>query len=189
MSHAARKCMDCAIMIYNDDRTELIAKTFVTGYGKEEMYIEVSEGLENVKPGTRLQLLVLHPGSVSEFEGKLRSVRQGIYEISLFGLRQRDARASTRYPMKTPAQIKELVIDYERVTLIDPLNITIKNISSTGLLIISPEITLVEGVFLKLEFNLGADPYIVNCKVVREPPEGYDTDSFGCQIIFQEDDS
>ena len=184
MTHAARKCMDSVILIYDENR-ELITKTVVTGYGKDEMYIEVSEGLEGVRPGTRFHLLVIHPDSVSEFSGKLQSIRQGIYEISIHGQRQREARSATRYPVKTRAQIKELVVDKETVTLIDPISISIVNISSSGVLIISPNIMLVEGIFLTIEFILSERSYILHCRVVREPDNDSDPDSFGCQIVFK----
>ena len=174
-------------MIY-DLQGKLITKTTVTGYGKDELYIEVSEGLEGIKPGTRFQLLVIHPDSVSEFGGKLRSIRQGVYEISIHGQRQREARVATRYPMRTLAQIKELIVDRETVTLLDPINIIIKDISATGLLLVSPDIMLVGGIYLKIEFSLSGKFYILNCKVVREPITGSDPDSFGCQIVFREDE-
>jgi hypothetical protein len=175
--------MDAPIMIYDRDRN-FITETVVTGYGKDEMYIEVSEGLENVAPGTRLRLLVIHADSVSELGGSLKSVRQGIYEISIYGQRRRDARTSARYAYSIPAMIKDLLVETEIVTLVDPISVTIVNLSSTGLLLKSPDMPLVEGIFLKIEFKLRDRNTIINCKVVREPNEDNDPDCFGCRIIF-----
>ena len=183
MISSLRQCMDCPIIIFDRNRN-FITETAVTGYGKDELYLEVSEGLENVALGTRLLLLVLHLDSVSEFGGRLRSVRQGIYEISIYGQRRRDVRSSPRYSFNIAALIKSLVVDRESVTLAFPINATIKNLSSTGLLLHSPDLELVEGILLNIEFVLRDRNTLIHCKVVRRPPEGSDPHSYGCQIIF-----
>ena len=185
MIHAPRQCMDCPIIIF-DEQKNLITETIVTGYGKDEMYIEVSEGLENISIGSRLWLLVIHADSVSEFSGKLTSLRQGIYEISVHGQRKRDSRGSPRFSIDIPAVINNLIIDSEVVNLTNPINVTIKNISSTGLMIESKSLPLHKGVSLNIEFKLHDKNTITLCKVVREPKTGSTPNHFGCQLIFPE---
>ena len=184
MIYAPRQCMDNPILIYDRDKN-FIAETIVTGYGKDELYLEVSEGLEDVPLGTRLMLLVLHPDSVSEFAGRLRIVRQGIYEISIYGQRRREVRTAPRYSFHIPALIKSLVVDRDNVTLDFPIGATIINLSSTGLLLQSPDLELVEGIQLKIEFVLRGRNTIISCKVVRKSEVISDTECYGCQIIFQ----
>ena len=183
MIYAPRECMDSPIIIFDRNR-KFITETVVTGYGKDELYLEVSEGLEHIALGTRLLLLVIHPDSVSEFGGSLRSVRQGIFEISIYGQRRRDVRTSPRYPFNISALIKGLVIDREHVTLTYPITTVIKNLSSTGLLVHSPDLELAEGIFLNIEFVLRNRNTSIHCKVVRIPDEIYDPNCYGCQIVF-----
>ena len=185
MIHAPRQCMDCPILIF-DDQKNLITETIVIGYGKDEMYIEVSEGLENISIGSRLWLLITHADSVSEFSGKLTSLRQGIYEISIHGQRKRDSRGSPRFPFNIPAVINNFIIDSEVVKLTNPINVTIKNISSTGLMVESKSLPLTKGIMLNIEFKLHDKNTIILCKVVREPTVGSTPDHFGCQLIFPE---
>jgi hypothetical protein len=175
--------MDCPIFIY-DENNNLITETVVTGYGKNEMYIEVSSGLESTAPGTRLRLVVIHPDSVSEFAGKLTSLRQGIYEISIHGQLKRDARGAQRISFNIPGTISTFLINSEVVKLMNPLNITIKNISATGLMIESKDLPLNEGISLNVEFSLNGKNSIILSKVVRTPEPGSDPNCFGCQILF-----
>ena len=183
MIYAPKQCMDNPIIIY-DRNKNFITETIVTGYGKDELYLEVSEGLEDTPLGTRLMLLVLHPDSVSEFAGRLRSVRQGIYEISIYGQRRREVRTAPRYSFNTPALIKSLVVDRDAVTLEFPIDATIVNLSSTGLLLYSPNLELVEGIQLRIEFVFRSRNTIIQCRVVRKSQEVSGLECYGCQIIF-----
>ena len=187
MLHITRQCMDCPVLIFDMDR-KLIAETVVTGYGKEEMYIEVMEGLANVAIGTRFRLLVMQPESVSEFTGKLNSKRQGIYEISIYGQKRRDSRGSPRFTFNIPAIIGTFVVDAKPVKLRQPINVTILNLSSTGLMLESVELPLQTGVSLNVEFKLHGRDSTILCKVVREPTQGSTPNSFGCQLVFLKDD-
>jgi len=183
MLHITRQCMDCPIYIYDNDRN-LIAETVVTGYGRDEMYLEVKEGLQNIAIGTRLRLLIIHAHSVSEFSGKLSSLRQGVYELSIHGQQIRDSRGSPRFKFNIPAVINSFVVDSEVVKLNTPIRVTIHDISSTGLMVVSKELPLVEGTVLNVEFKLHGRDTIILCKVVREPAKGFNPDGFGCQLVF-----
>ena len=183
MLHITRQCMDCPVIIYDNNRN-FITETVVTGYGRDEMYLEVMEGLDNIIIGTRLRLLVIHANAVSEFSGKLTGRRQGICEISIHGQQKRDSRGSPRFKFNIPAIINNFVVDSEVVKLNSPIRVTIQNISSTGLMIESKELPLAEGTVLNVEFKLHGRDTIILCKVVREPSQGFSPDSFGCQIVF-----
>ena len=182
MVYLPRQCMGLPILIY-DKKRNLIAETIVTGYGKEEMYIEVSEGLENTLPGTLLRLLILHPDSVSEFSGKLTSIRQGIYEISIHGQRKREARNSPRFLVRLDATVRNFVVDSKAVRIRNPIKVKIMNISSTGISLQSKDLHLSKGVMLSVEFTLLGKSTMILCKVIREPSGDDEPHSFGCQII------
>jgi len=183
MSYLASHFTDSLVLIY-DNESNLIAKTNVTAHDKGEMYIEVSEGLENVKPGTRLRLLIIHSSGVSELRGILKSVRQGIYEISIYGERVRDARSSARYTLNNPAIISDMVTDSKMEELIVPLKVTIENISSTGILVRSLEVRIKLGALLQIEFNAHGKNGIIYGEVIREQICDDCIYKYGCQLIF-----
>jgi len=83
VANLARNFTDAIVFIYDTDNN-LITKTVITAHNRGEMYIEVAKGLENIKPKTRLQLMIIHSGGASELNGSLKSIRQGIFEISIY---------------------------------------------------------------------------------------------------------
>jgi len=185
MARFAGHFTDALVVVY-DNEDNFITKTIVTGHDRGEMYIEIAEGLETVKPGTRLHLLIVHPDGVSEFGGTLKCVRQGIYEIPIFGERRRDARGSTRYTINTRALVRDINIGQETVTLRDPISVTVENISKTGVLFKSPELRFIIDAEALIEFEVNSKKTILNAKIVREQHNQDDTYSFGCKLVFME---
>jgi len=184
MAKFAGHFTDALVVIY-DKNNNLITKTIVTGHDRGEMYIEVTEGLENVRPGTRLHLLIIHSNGASEFGGTLKSVRQGIYEIPIFGERRRGAaRGATRYALNAKASIRDITINSETVTLSDPIQVTIENISKTGLLFKSPELRFILNAAAQIEFDVNGRNTVLIGRVVREQRNEDSTYSFGCRLVF-----
>ena len=183
MAKFAGQFTDAPIMIY-DIHNNFIAKTIISRHNWGQMYIEVTEGLENTKPGTRLHLLIIHSGGVSEFDGTYKCVRQGIFEITIYGERKRDARGSKRLPLNISAQIKEITVNSEIVQLREPVQVTVENISKTGVLVNSPELRLIINVISQIELNIQGRDTILYAKVVREQTNGDGTYSFGCRLVF-----
>jgi len=173
-----------ALVVIHDNENNFITQTIVTGHDRSEMYIEIAEGMENVKPGTRLHLLIIHPDGASEFGGTLKCVRQGIYEIPIFGERRRGARGAVRHPLNADAQIKEIVVNSETVSLADPVQVTIENISKTGILFKSPDLRFIVDVVPQIELNVRGRDTLLRAKIVREQQNSDDSYSFGCQLVF-----
>jgi len=174
---------DALVVIY-DNENNFITQTIISGHNRGEMYIEITEGMENIKPGTRLHLLIIHSDGASEFGGTLKSVRQGIYEIPIYGERKREARGSTRHKMNAGALIKEITVDDETITLRDPVDITIEDISKTGILFKSPNLRFIVSVVPQIKVNVNGKETILYAKVVREQKNPDETFSFGCQLVF-----
>ena len=173
-----------ALVVIHDSEDNFIAQTVVTGFDRSEMYIEITEGMGKIKPGTRLHLLIIHDDGASEFYGTLKCVRQGIYEIPIFGERKRDARGSERHPLNADATIREIIISSETIALRDPVRVTIENISKTGVLFKSVYLRFVVGVVPQIEFNIQGRDTVLRAEIVREQQNDDDTYSFGCQLKF-----
>jgi len=183
MSNQAGQFADSLVVIYDNDNN-YITKTIITAHEKKENYIEIAEGLESLKTGARLNLLIVHSDGVSEFGGTLSAVRKGVFEISLFGERQRDARGAARHTLEAEAIIKDMIIKSKRYTLREPAKVTIENISATGVFLTSPEVRFVIGAVVQIEVEIHGKQTILHGKVVREQQRGDGTYSFGCQLIF-----
>ena len=183
MANLANNFMDAPIFIY-DKNNNLITKTVVTGYNRDEMYIEVAKGLENIKPKTRFQLLIIHSGGASELNGSLKSVRQGIFEISIYGERQRDVRASVRRTINASAVVSDMAKDYRSERLHEPIEILIENLSTTGLLISTKANRFEIGTFMQIDFKLHGKDVVLFCEAVREQVLAGDVFKFGCKLVF-----
>ena len=183
MANRASHFVGFPIFIYDID-DNLITRTVVTGYGKEEMYIEVAEGLEDVRLGTRLQLLIIHSTGASELNGTLKSVRQGIYEISIYGEHQREVRESSRRTINASAIISDMVADFETEAPSEPLAVTIVNMSTSGILIDSRRKRLQMGMLLQIEFKVSKKTCVIYGEVVREQAYDDGTFKYGCKLYF-----
>jgi hypothetical protein len=181
---------DGIVFIYSNDG-DLIAKTTVTGHNRDEMYIEVMDGLKDVKPGTRLQLLIVHPSGASEFSATYRTVRQGIYEISIYDERERYVRASVRKQLNASAVISDMdTSGIDKKPLSEPLPVRIENMSTTGILIVSEDTQLDIGALLQIEINVQSPrpgttgkTGILYGEIVREEIHG-DLYKYGCKLFF-----
>ena len=183
MAYLASHFTNSLVFIYDDDNN-FITKTVITGYDRDEMYIEVSKGLEKVKLKTRLNLLIIHSAGASELSGTLKSARQGVYEISIYGERQRDVRSTVRHKLNASAVISDMVTDSGSVALNDPLPVIVEDLSSTGILIRSQEMRFEVGAILQVEFEVHGKSVILYCEVLREQFHGGEIFKYGCKLQF-----
>jgi len=184
MPYLASDYTDSLVFIFDSDNNPIV-KTIITGCNRNEMYIEVSEGLRKVKPGSRLHLIVFHSTGASEFGGVYRSARQGIFEISIYGERQRDAREATRHRLDAPAAVRELATGAVTGEAGGALPVTIVNMSTTGVLILSEGTRFGIGDMLQIEFNVNNKKSVLRANVVREEVDGEDTFRYGCRLSFK----
>lgn len=186
MENHASHFVDSPVFIY-DIGNNLITRTTVTGCGKDDAYIEVTDGLENTRPGTRLQLIIIHPTGASELSGTLKVVRQGIYEISIYGEHQRDVRSSARRTINASAIISDMVSSFNEKAFGSPIQITIENMSTTGILIYSQEHRLDIGSLLQIEFDVRGKTCILYGEIVREQLQFGSAHRYGCKLYFFDD--
>jgi len=173
------------VVIY-DSENNYITKAIIQVYDKSDMSIEISEELPDIRQGTRLSLLVIHPGGASEFSGIARRMHAGMREISLFNERQREARTSARHSLNEPAVINNLIVNAQKKALPAPLSITVENISTTGALVIAPEESIALGDVLEIDINISGQAALLYGAVVRAQPIGDGLIKFGCRFVFFE---
>jgi len=176
---------DAWAIIY-DSKNNYLTRTVITEHDKKTMNIEIEDSLDNVKVGARVNLLVIHSGGASEFSGTVWKPSPGACEISLFGGRERKGRTSARHVLNIPASIKDLTVNGGQESFREPLQVTIENLSSSGVLIRSPLGGFESGYVLKIEFSINGSDAIIFGKVLREQKNPDFTFCYGCQLIFLE---
>jgi hypothetical protein len=183
MTSAAGHFIDSLVVFY-DNSGNFIAKTIVDEHDKHEMYIGVAEGLEGVRIGARLKLLIVHASGASEFGGVLKSARNGRFEVSLFSERMRRARSAVRHALDSPAVIYSIIVESKQQMLRVPVEVFITNISTTGVLLKSPHLRFPAGCLLQIEFSINDRSTIIYGKVVWENKCDDDSYNLGCKLIF-----
>jgi len=174
---------DCPVIIYDSD-DRYITKAIITEHDKRDMSIEISDALEYIDQGSRLNVLIIQSGVAVEFSGRPRRVRSGRREIALFNERQRRPRAYTRHKINAPAVINSFITPAGQQPFSPPLEIIVENISSTGVLIKAPHGYFGLNSLLEIDVNIQGKDVILFVKVVREQGNADDTVSFGCKFIF-----
>lgn len=179
----AENFADALAFIYNRNDA-LIAKTSVTGYNRGRLFVREVDGLTAVKPGAGLHILVVHASGASEMSGTLRKTFQGICAISVYDELKRDVRTSVRRTLNTSAIISDMVTDSEVPAIDSPIPVTIENMSTSGVLIVSQDTRLPIGALLQMEFRTNGKTGIIYGEVVREQRPTDETYRYGCQLHF-----
>ena len=174
---------DCPVIVCSVDNV-CIAEAIITSHDKMHSIIEISEILDNLENGTRLNILIVHKSGVSEYSGTLRYTHTKDQEIALFNPQHRSARGAPRHKLNSPATINSLVIESGRKPFSPPLLITVANISRTGTLLKCPPGHFKIGSVLELHINIRGRDAILYPAVVRECKDSEKLMGFGCKFLF-----
>jgi len=174
-------------VIISDIDGRPITKAIITAHDSTDQTITVAGEVRALEPDTRLQLLIIHSGGASEYQGIVDSRLIGIgrrsRDIRLYNGRQRTGRAATRHEINARGVIKSVVIAAIKRPLPIPLPVLVKNISKTGLLITSPAGHFNLGSVLEVIINRDEMDALFLCKVVREMHIDEMTSNFGCSFV------
>jgi len=182
MVHLTEDFQGCEVIIFNDEGDHII-KTVITMYDKRARALRIQEELRDIKKGDRLNILITYQGGVSEFSGTAGGTINFLREIFLFNVRRREGRGATRHPINTPAVIKNLYDGRELVPLPSPLDVTLLDISKTGILIKAPVGHFGLGDTLELHINIKDKDRetIIYVTVMRTEPIDIYESHFGCK--------
>lgn len=177
---------DCPVMIYDSNSGTLIIRAVITAHYMSEMVIVVSDEMKEVERGTRLSLLIIYDGGVSECNGIARGFFDGTREITLFNERQREGRSATRHVLNASAVIRSLFVDSLRHPYQPPLEVVIENISSSGALIVTAVMEFDIDNVLELNTDIGGHSAALFAKVARKQVISDSVIGLGCYFIFPE---
>ena len=173
---------NCSVIISGHDGRR-IAETTVTDHNEKMMSIWVKEQLKGVKAGERVNVLIIHPSGVRQFEGTLSGGVNGEYGILLFGEKDRSSREAKRVTLNAPATISK-VISPTSLPISEPMWATVENISSNGAMVKSQVMRFQIGSILYVDVTIGGQETTLYLKIVREVQNADRSYSFGCQMVF-----
>jgi hypothetical protein len=177
--NTAKSYKGCPVFIYCPE-DNFIAEATVLEHDINWNVIVISESLKD-HSASRFEIIILHPGGVSEYKGTPRTLH-GFREIALFKHHQRKGRSSDRHAIYEPAEIT--VVSADKKPISPARLLLVENISTTGVLIKSPEDYFNVKSILELKITISGKEVILYAEIVRikENNNNYDV---GCQFIFQ----
>lgn len=175
----------CRIFIQDEDGNN-VASTTVIEHNKAYMTILVRGILNNVRSDVFVTVLIMSNNGIHEYRGKLRKMltASSATEIALFqGQLKKESRISKRYVVNTKAVVKSLIINRNHVPLLNPLDISIENLSSSGVLIRTQPNCFNVNSIIELKLNIGNSPTTLYGKVVRLQAVDTHNTEYGCKLI------
>ncbi|MDR2908987.1 MAG: PilZ domain-containing protein [Oscillospiraceae bacterium] len=172
----------CPAVIY-DEGGSLIAKAIIVDHDRKTMTVTLLDGLDSVKAGTRLGVLIIHAEGASEFSATARGSTNGYRELAIFNQRSREGRAAPRRRADMPAFIKTLTVGESTRNFRPPFEVFVKNISATGMLINAPEGFFTAGASTEIIIRIGESETLLRGEIVRKTSQPDMTCDFGFKFV------
>jgi len=173
---------NCPVIVY-DDKNTLIAKSIISEHYISDMIIRISNELREVQEGDRINLMVIHPASAITYSGTARRIRASMREVTLFNERQREARASLRHNLDSPA-IAKILKDGTPQSAENPVPVVVANISTTGAFIKSPVGSFEMGSKVEIDINIQDRRVLLYGTILRAVRNSDGSRSYGCKFFF-----
>lgn len=185
MVNIKNKLQGCPVIIF-DDANNIVTKTVVESHSKNTTTIEVSDKLDMIELGTRVHLLVIHSGGASEFDGVASCSYNGLREINIYAEKRREARASIRHRLNAPAVVTRVIAGTVQDMNSSPLQVTIENISSSGMLLNAPYLDIELNQSVEANTNINGRDVVLFGKVVRKQLKNNGNLGLGCKFVFSD---
>lgn len=136
------------VFIYDMEGNHLV-NTIVISHDKVDKQIQVANMPSSLKVNDECRLFILTSPTPCEYVGKVRKFA-GITSFAMFQGVVKENRAATRYKVNTPAVLNAYVHEGKVYPVLKPINVTLINISTSGVRFRAPYYTLNEGDFFRI---------------------------------------
>jgi hypothetical protein len=170
----------CAILVYDANSHELLARTVVSGHDKAAMSVELDMRLP-FKNGTAVSVLILTNPVPKAYQGRL-SIHGSKTSVAMHHGRTQEGRKSKRYNTNLPASLLLVVRDGQVFDFQPPFQVALVNISTTGVRIRAPQAVLSDGDIIQLQMMIGEKTQIMTAEVVFSAGSAAGS-VYGCRFI------
>lgn len=172
---------DAQILIYDLEGNKL-SETVVTAHDKASSQIKVRTFPKGMKANDDCRLLILTSPAPCEYQGKLKKVGADMF-IALFQGHEKESRTAARFTVTTPATIDLLICDGKPYELLSPVNVTLLNISTSGVRFRAPYYTLFEGSKFRLNMTISSAKKQLIAEVVNHLDKDTLSSDYGCRFV------
>ena len=171
----------CTALIFDEDGNEL-GESFVNSIHNNNMHINLEKLPKALKIGSVCKLLILTSPQPCEFNGKV-VIGGKANIVAIFQGRERSKRNDVRYRTNTVAQIDCLISEGKEYPLLEPIDVTVKNISRKGVRLSAPHNTLMQGNIIKLILSLTNTIEFLMVEVINLTKLSATKSEYGCRFL------
>ncbi|MEG1568563.1 MAG: PilZ domain-containing protein [Oscillospiraceae bacterium] len=165
--------------IIRDEKGNVIAESKIVDYDSKFMIIKIKGKLAHLRKDASVKVLILRETNTYEFNGIVRIVMSDVADIALSKGGKKENRAAVRYKIQSVARIEHLVAKTVLLSLPVPADVTVTNISATGLCFESERTFRVDGK-LEIKLKIGDSDVSKVIRVVRIHPKSETEIEYGC---------
>ena len=181
MSVLAGDFTGCSVLIYDTNGNHL-SSTVIREHERKEQQIKVNLIPAQLKANDNCKVFIMSSPSPCEFSGKLIK-EGGKLIIAMFQGQEKENRAATRYTVNTPANIEALIIEEQAYSLQTPVEVTLINISTSGVRFRAPYYSLIEKDIFRMNLVISNSQKTITAEVINNADKGTETSDYGCRFV------
>jgi len=171
----------CSVLLY-DTKGKHLGSTTIIEHDRRDRQIEVEEIPSGLNINDTCRVFILTSPTPCEFSGKLKKVGSDLL-IAMFQGQEKENRAATRYPVKTPARIEALIVDNKANELQEPIYVILINISTSGVRFRAPYFALIEGDIFRINLTINNTGKTMTAEVINSLDNGTKSSDYGCRFV------
>ena len=176
----------CSILIYDSGGNHL-GDTVVTFYDKSSLRVEVRDMPASLNVGNMCKLLILSAPTPYEYFGRV--LKEGSrWAIAMYKGQEKENRSAARYKVNSKAVIENLVCDGKAFPLHTPLEVTVTNISRSGLRIRTAHYAMTNGDRFQMRMKISDGDKLLIADVTNHVDRGNESSEYGCRFLIGSSD-
>ena len=168
-------------LVYNDEGEEL-GRTVVSNYDKTGNLLTLKRFPSELNIGDTCRLLILTEPSPRECFGKVRS-DVGDKVVALFKWEDKENRGASRFKVNFTAFIEKMIYGNKSYKLYKPLEISLMNISTSGMRFYTEPDTVSEGDKFQIRIYVNLDVKVLIAQIVNCRQTDPNRVEYGCRFL------
>lgn len=169
----------CKAIIHDAKTDRILSEATIRAYHKATHVAVIDAKHLPGEESLQVSLSILTSTGMVECLGIAHRPTSTSRDISLFKMLTKNSRSMERYDLCSRAAISQLIMDGQRISMPCPLEVTVENISSGGVMISTTEPILDVGSAFLLQLDIAGTLTYLHTSIVRLAQEG-ETRKFGC---------
>lgn len=171
------------ILIKNTENGEIIADTKILGFNSLTNSVRISAASLPDKKYYRITAFIFAEECLYELSGTIKGAMvDNEIEVLLGRSKEKEDRATTRYPVELKGLISHILVDGRAIRLRKPMHIQTINMSANGVLMKADAGCFAVGDSFVLILTVERGMIVLQCGIVRINHNNMLTEEYGCRI-------